>query len=96
MTPYVGKSDRHGSTLIYRGCIGFIDPLYLYTNLTPSSLFGSFLSPPFMVFVSGRMVPFAAAATSAASMENRGSHLSFLGAIQQINMACAAVCLAGF
>ena len=43
-----------------------------------------------MVFVSGRMVPFMTAATSAAATENRGSHLSFLGAIQQLAVALAA------
>ena len=93
MTPYIGKLvDRHGSTRIYRtvACISLI-PIYLYTNLTPSSfLWVICITTAFMVFVSGRMVPFMAAATSAAAMENRGSHLSFLGAIQQISVACAA------
>ena len=93
MTPYVGKLvDRHGSTRIYRvvALVSLI-PIYLYTNLTPSSfIWVIFITTLFMVFVSGRMVPFMAAATSAASMESRGSHLSFLGAIQQISVACAA------
>jgi predicted MFS family arabinose efflux permease len=92
-TPLIGKwVDKRGIHGVYRiVALCSLVPIFLYTNLEPSSfVWVLVVTTAFMVFVSGRMVPFMAGATSAAATENRGSHLSFMGAVQQVSVALAA------
>ena len=92
-TPFIGKMvDRYGVHKVYRTVAALsIIPIVGYTNLQPANFwFVLFVTTIFMIFVSGRMVPFMAGATSASATENRGSHLSFMGAVQQFSVACAA------
>ncbi len=91
--PIVGKlSDVFTKTKVFSiSVLISIVPIYLITNLGPSSQAVILLiSCSFFIIMSGRMVPAMALITSTAPTEKRAGFLSIVSAVQQLSAAFAA------
>ncbi len=86
------RADRHGKVRVYRW-IALLSavPLLIQTHLMPVPLWLMvIISTVFFILVPGRMIPAMAIITSAAQPRLRGTFLSLIGAIQQLNAGLAA------
>jgi predicted MFS family arabinose efflux permease len=89
----IGKlADNFGAYKVFSYLIflAFI-PIYLITTHKPASIFYVLISSvPFMIFVSGRMVPAMTLITKAPKLENRGAYLSLDSSIQSLGIGLAS------
>lgn len=91
--PIVGRlSDIYTKTKVFSiSVLISIIPVYLITNLGPSSTVTILtISSFFFIVMSGRMVPAMALITSTAPTNKRAGFLSIVSAVQQLSAAIAA------
>lgn len=92
-SPLVGRAaDKYGKKRVFTiGALGSIIPLYLITNMGPSSVY--YLIPVSCLFFLGmgaRMVPAMSMVTSTVKMQYRGSFMSLSSSTQQMSAAFAS------
>ena len=85
--PLLGRlSDRFGRSKVFTGALLVsLIPLYLVTNLGPSSLVSVYsISVLFFIFISGRMIPATTMVTSSVPANERGSFMSITTSFREL------------